>query len=1161
MLSSLTLLANFCSQALAQNTAPEFTTPSSLDDATEFAAYSQIIAVKDVDNDTVTISIVDGPEWLSISETTNNGDTTATAMLSGTPDYMDPGSNQELLLRVDDNIQSTDSTFYINVINTQPTMNITAPQATDGVTPFEVIFMFSEPVTSFSLAKITAAPALANATAGNFVAHDLNNGYARIYTVDLQPTGGNIAKTFRLNSASDYSGQQLLSPASFSVVEDATKPYIDKVTPNTGTASGGDTVTISGINFGAGASVRFGNSAARSETYIDVDELSAVVPEGSGTVDVSVTFGGQTATLAGGFTYVPPNIPPRASDDSAVGDVGELVAGNLLTNDQDDDGPGLAVVDLHIGAAQKPLGSPFSIAGFGTLNVESDGDFTFAPLESLGEGTVPTITYTLSDLATPTAGTDSASLKIGYVHGGAAAPANTPPTAILLSNDEVPEDADTANRNIFVANLSIEDGEGDAAISFVIDETDTNKDFDSFTLGEGVDFGKLYIAQGTALTAGTQLTVDVTVTDDGVPFQEAATFPLTIDIVAANVAPVITAPNNGKEATVNVPEGTTDVTDVDATDANSDPLEFTIVNGFGDADHFNIDLQTGVVTFKAPAGSKLPSGEEDNMAYDLSVEVSDGELSATQIIHVVVDQVDETRPTVEIIAPGEVRETFEAIVEFSEPVNGFVQDGMTVENANISGFEGGDGETTFTVTLRPIKLGRVTLSVAEAVARDLADNVNRASTVVVVTYIDEATIIARTHRVLGNLLSQRVHLSLGFQPSFARRRQRLSGNYQNTGEINAFGLSYRDSRLPARVTYEKDKVQFNFSLLQSRADGTVPSLTGRLAINQIGLPTGSRRPGNPDPLEPVKLVDSLGLDRSRHGQGNRATFLDLGENSRPAPLSPSAFDARHKAAVPDADKRIDVWMEGIYGAYETKQNEGTFGILHMGLDYLPTPNVLVGIGTQIDWLEMDSTDDESEAEGIGFMIGPYMTVRLARKLLFDGRLSWGMSNNEISPFDTYTDQIESERWLASGALIGEFKITDNLTMLPEARLSWYHEDSEDYTDSLAVDIPSTSVESGTLDFGPIFHGNFELADSGKLQPFLGAKGIWTFAHDLSGGDSDGTENLPQSEEGVRVRLEAGVNLSNELAESLLISLSGFYDGLGNDGFEVWGGNVRLNRAF
>lgn len=87
------------------------------------------------------------------------------------------------------------------------------------------------------------------------------------------------------------------------------RPVVTVVTPNTGSTGGGTVVTISGANFLAGATVRFGGTGATLATVDSSTSIRATTPpHPAGAVDVSVTNPGadesnDTATLSGGFTY------------------------------------------------------------------------------------------------------------------------------------------------------------------------------------------------------------------------------------------------------------------------------------------------------------------------------------------------------------------------------------------------------------------------------------------------------------------------------------------------------------------------------------------------------------------------------------------------------------------------------------------------------------------------------------------------------------------------------------------------------------------------------------------------------------------------------------------------------------------------------------------
>jgi len=90
--------------------------------------------------------------------------------------------------------------------------------------------------------------------------------------------------------------------------------------------------------------------------------------------------------------------------------------------------------------------------------------------------------------------------------------------------------------------------------------------------------------------------------------------------VAINALPVISSNGGGATATLQMPEKTTRVTDVDASDADAgDQLAYSITGG-ADAALFQIDSTTGVLVFKA-APVYVNGGDN---TYEITVKVDDG---------------------------------------------------------------------------------------------------------------------------------------------------------------------------------------------------------------------------------------------------------------------------------------------------------------------------------------------------------------------------------------------------------------------------------------------------------------------------------------------------------------------------------------------------------
>ncbi|HLI32770.1 MAG TPA: S53 family peptidase [Solirubrobacteraceae bacterium] len=87
-------------------------------------------------------------------------------------------------------------------------------------------------------------------------------------------------------------------------------PSVSALSPASGPASGGTTVTITGTGFTGADAVRFGERAASSFTVISDSEIQASSPAGGGTVSVSVSTpaGTSAASSASQFAYRPPSI-------------------------------------------------------------------------------------------------------------------------------------------------------------------------------------------------------------------------------------------------------------------------------------------------------------------------------------------------------------------------------------------------------------------------------------------------------------------------------------------------------------------------------------------------------------------------------------------------------------------------------------------------------------------------------------------------------------------------------------------------------------------------------------------------------------------------------------------------------------------------------------
>ncbi|MEL7116760.1 MAG: autotransporter outer membrane beta-barrel domain-containing protein, partial [Pseudomonadota bacterium] len=332
--------------------------------------------------------------------------------------------------------------------------------------------------------------------------------------------------------------------------------------------------------------------------------------------------------------------------------------------------------------------------------------------------------------------------------------------------------------------------------------------------------------------------------------------------------------------------------------------------------------------------------------------------------------------------------------------------------------------------------------------------------------------------------------------------------------------------------------------LTKRADlilSTEPSSSRRLARLNGGF-------GNATPLSFANGdLESLLPFTARSTGGGNYTFSSSLLQVRQATASIKLAHGSTKSAEYVENYRFDAWIEAQYKNFDADtRGSGYFAVAHMGADYLVNENVLVGVMLSIDSMRDSSTTFNSTVSGTGWMVGPYITARLAPNLYFDGRIAGGTSNNSVSPFNTYTDQFDTTRFLAMASLSGDIE-RGNWTITPNASLSYFSETQDSYVDSTGATIPSQTVELGQLKIGPTFTGRF-IGDDGQLYaPYFSVDAIYNL------GETSGvtiTDTNTPSTSGWRARLRAGVNVTEETG--VRFGFGATYDGIGRSDFEAWG---------
>ncbi len=217
-------------------------------------------------------------------------------------------------------------------------------------------------------------------------------------------------------------------------------PRVTGVSPGSGPAAGGISVTITGTDFTADATVKFGANAATGITVVSATQITATAPAGTGDVVVQVTTPNGTSTRSGydGFSYIAAPVITSISPNSGptAGGTHFTITGTGFTG----------VRSVNVGGV--PLGPVWSInsdtqidvtapAGTGTVDVtvttaggtsatSANAQFTYVA--------APTVT-SISPISGPLAGGTSVTISgTGFTGATGVKFGATPATGITVSS-------------------------------------------------------------------------------------------------------------------------------------------------------------------------------------------------------------------------------------------------------------------------------------------------------------------------------------------------------------------------------------------------------------------------------------------------------------------------------------------------------------------------------------------------------------------------------------------------------------------------------------------------------------------------------------------------------------------------------------------------------
>ena len=469
---------------------------------------------------------------------------------------------------------------------------------------------------------------------------------------------------------------------------------------------------------------------------------------------------------------------------------------------------------------------------------------------------------------------------------------------------------------------------------------------------------------------------------------------------------------------------------------------------------------------------------------------------------------------------------------------------------------------TYVVTVADINVGGI-VSVARVTGTTVA---GAAASPAITTPIgiDTAVIRKKTLDANRDFMKNRARALTSMAPNAQRLQSRLNEPM--------FGGTEEDES-PERQGGRHDTLKaFETPSAMTGSDLRRPQIDGRGGIifgsQQLSTLSGSVRsgvgvPGAPDFDGPI-------VDRPRPAKALPFTFSgDADDNNGRFNFSASLSQMRSAVRAEEAaklnavegsganfgsatrkprDEKYDVWVEGQSSYYTTDgldgRRRGRASVLYAGGDMVVAPGVIVGALYQRDWLSDTATTLGQNRDGAGWMVGPYIGMRLTKNIFLDARYAWGKATNQVDPLGAYVDTFETARQLATARLAGDW--TKGVWRFrPSAELSYFSETQKSYVNQIGIEIPETKLSLGRVTFGPEIAYRMQLRNQAILEPYIGLKGVWDFAkgNDIN---SSGAAIAPEALTG---RIEFGATLKTSDGTSL--RAAGAYDGLGAANYRAW----------
>src|SRR5690348_9874099 len=302
----------------------------------------------------------------------------------------------------------------------------------------------------------------------------------------------------------------------------APAPTVTGVSPNTASTLGGTTVTITGTNFAAGATVKFGTTAATNVTVTNSTTITATSPAGTaGPVTVTVTNPDtQSGSLASGFTYVVPvptvtGVSPNTGSTSG-GTAVTITGTNFVSGATVTFGTAAATNVVITSSTQITATTPAGSAGAVTVTVTNPGPKSGSLASAFTYIIAPTVSGVSPNNGPAAGGTSVTITGTNFASGATVTFGTVAATSVVATNSTTITATTPANAAGAVAVTVTVNGQSGSLASgftYVVPPTvsSVSPNSGSTTGGTAVTIMGTNFASGASVTFGTAAATNVVV--------------------------------------------------------------------------------------------------------------------------------------------------------------------------------------------------------------------------------------------------------------------------------------------------------------------------------------------------------------------------------------------------------------------------------------------------------------------------------------------------------------------------------------------------------------------------------------------------------------------------------------------------------------------------